>query len=154
MQVDGSEHARFEDRRPKSVLMPYIDDAANQVYGRFYGYEGPVPAMDSFMRYARTHGLPGSIYLDKHSTYKSHKIQEDIYDEKSEEIDASSQFGRAMKERVLHRSLVSEKSISIVTQKRRRNFVSVITYSNLLQEYTISYLFRTGVYYGQLSRRN
>jgi hypothetical protein len=47
-QLDGSHHDWFEGRRPKCVLMAYIDDATSQVYGRFYEYEGTIPAMDSF----------------------------------------------------------------------------------------------------------
>ena len=98
VQVDGSEHAWFEDRGPRGVLMAYIDDATNHIYGRFYKYEGTIPAMDSFMRYARKYGLPGSIYLDRHQTYKSNRKQEDVYDENGNAIDALSQFARAMKE--------------------------------------------------------
>ena len=98
VQIDGSENAWFEDRGEKSVLMAYIDDATNRVYGRFYEYEGTIPAMDSFMRYARLYGLPLSIYLDRHSTYKSTKKQEDVYDENGNEINALSQFARVMKE--------------------------------------------------------
>jgi hypothetical protein len=69
VQIDGSEHAWVEDRGPKSILMVYIDDATNKVYGRFYEYEGTIPAMDSFMRYSRKYGVPCSIYLDRHTTY-------------------------------------------------------------------------------------
>jgi hypothetical protein len=98
VQIDGSEHAWFEDRGGKCVLMAYIDDATNRVYGRFYEYEGTIPAMDSFMRYSRLYGLPASIYLDRHSTYKSTKKQDDIYDEDGNGIDALSQFARCMKE--------------------------------------------------------
>jgi len=38
---------------------------------KFYEYEGTIPAMDSFRRYIRRNGIPLSIYLDKHTTYKS-----------------------------------------------------------------------------------
>ena len=105
VQIDGSEHAWFEDRGPKSVLMAYIDDATNHVYARFYEYEGTIPAMDSFMRYTRKYGLPGSIYLDRHTTYKSSKKQDEDYDESGKRIEAMSQFERAMNElevRVIH----------------------------------------------------
>jgi transposase len=51
LQLDGSHHDWFVGRRPKCVLMAYIDDATNRVYGRFYEYEGTIPAMDSFKRY-------------------------------------------------------------------------------------------------------
>jgi transposase len=71
IQMDGSHHAWFEDRGPECVLMAYIDDATGRVYGRFYPYEGTIPAMDSFKRYLRRDGIPLSVYLDKHSTYKA-----------------------------------------------------------------------------------
>lgn len=71
LQMDGSHHDWLEGRGPEMVLMGCIDDAANNVYGRFYDYEGTLPAMDSFKRYARRYGLPQSVYLDRHTTYKS-----------------------------------------------------------------------------------
>lgn len=67
VQIDGSHHDWLEGRGPLLVLMGYIDDATGNVFGRFYDYEGTVPAMESFKRY----GLPQSVYLDKHTTYKS-----------------------------------------------------------------------------------
>jgi hypothetical protein len=51
--------------------MGYIDDATNTVHGRFYDYEGTMPAMDSMKRYIKRYGIPQSVYLDKHTTYKS-----------------------------------------------------------------------------------
>jgi len=70
VQMDGAHHAWFEDRGGPCVLMSYIDDANGEVFGRFYGYEGTIPAMESFKRYIRKRGLPLKVYLDKHSTYK------------------------------------------------------------------------------------
>ena len=71
VQMDGSHHAWLEDRGPRLVLMGYIDDATNRFFGRFYDYEGVFPAMDSLEHYIRLYGLPVSLYLDKHSTYKT-----------------------------------------------------------------------------------
>jgi len=71
VQLDGSHHAWLEGRGPGCVLLAYIDDASSQVYARFYDYEGTVPALDSFGRYVRRHGLPLAVYTDKHTTYKS-----------------------------------------------------------------------------------
>src|SRR5208283_4281202 len=51
VQIDGSHHDWFEGRGPKCVLMGYIDDATGTVSGRFYDYEGTMPAMDSFKGY-------------------------------------------------------------------------------------------------------
>lgn len=73
VQMDGSHHDWLEGRGPKMVLMGYIDDAMNRVYGRFYEYEGVEPALDSLGRYIRLYGLPQSIYFDKHSTYKTNR---------------------------------------------------------------------------------
>ncbi len=96
VQMDGSHHDWLEGRGPKLVLMGYVDDATSRVYGRFYDYEGTLPAMDSFKRYVEKYGLPMSVYLDRHTTYKSsRKLTE--WDE-AEGIEFLSQFERALKE--------------------------------------------------------
>ena len=103
VQMDGSHHDWFEGRGPGCVLMSYIDDATGEVLGRFYEYEGTMPAMDSFKRYSRKHGLPNSIYLDRHTTYKSTakvSAEEIVNDE-----GPLSEFERALKElgvKVIH----------------------------------------------------
>lgn len=94
VQVDGSHHDWFEGRGPTCVLMGYIDDATGRVYGRFYGYEGTIPAMDSFKRYIRRHGIPMSLYLDKHTTYRS-PGEPSIEDELNGR-EPLSEFGRAV----------------------------------------------------------
>lgn len=73
VQLDGSHHDWLEGRcKTKMVLMGYIDDATNKMYGRFYEYEGTVPAMESLQRYVKRNGKPQSVYVDKHTTYRSH----------------------------------------------------------------------------------
>ncbi len=96
VQIDGSHHSWFEDRGPDCVLMGYIDDATGDAFGRFYGYEGTMPAMDSFKRYIRKRGLPLQVYLDKHSTYKS-TAKPTIEDELNDR-EPLSEFERALKE--------------------------------------------------------
>jgi transposase len=96
VQMDGSEHDWFEGRGPVCVLMGYIDDATGEVFARFYAYEGTMPAMKSFKGYIRKYGLPLSVYLDKHSTYKSNK-KLSIEEELSNTV-TLSQFGRALGE--------------------------------------------------------
>ncbi|MDI6759184.1 MAG: hypothetical protein QMD94_05895, partial [Candidatus Omnitrophota bacterium] len=86
----------FEGRGPKCVFMGYIDDATGNPFGRFYPYEGTLPAMGSFKRYVEEYGIPVSIYLDKHSTYKSTKKQS-IEDELNN-TEPLSQFARAVNE--------------------------------------------------------
>jgi hypothetical protein len=85
VRLDGSHHDWFEGRGSECVLMGYIDDATGTVSGRFYDYEGTMPAMDSFNRYIKRYGIPQSVYLDKHSTYKSttkQSIQDELEDKK------------------------------------------------------------------------
>ena len=104
VQMDGSHHDWLEDRGPRLVLMGDIDDATNRAFGRFYEYEGTIPALDSFKKYVEKYGIPTSVYLDRHSTYKvTH------YDEWKAKVfgdeDPLSQFERALKElgvKVIH----------------------------------------------------
>jgi transposase len=96
LQMDGSHHDWLEGRGPELVLMGSIDDATNTVYGRFHDYEGTKPAMDSFKGYVKKYGLPMSIYVDRHTTYKSSKKLTE-WDE-VEGIKTLSQFERALEE--------------------------------------------------------
>ena len=96
VQMDGSHHDWLEGRGPECVLMGYIDDATGEAYGRFYEYEGTMPAMDSFGRYIQRRGIPLSVYLDKHTTYKSPAkatIEEELAGE-----EPLSEFERALGE--------------------------------------------------------
>lgn len=103
VQMDGSHHAWFEERRGICTLMGYIDDATGTKRGWFYEYEGTHPAMDSLKRYIQRYGIPLSVYLDRHSTYKAWgkpTIEEQLRGELN-----LSQFERACKElsiRVIH----------------------------------------------------
>ena len=96
VQMDGSDHDWLEGRGPEIVFMGYVDDATSDVFGRFYDYEGVYPAMDSFRRYIRRYGLPSSVYIDKHSTYKTSR-QPDT-DELLRGEWAKTQFERALGE--------------------------------------------------------
>ena len=96
IQFDGSHHLWLEDRGPKMVFMGYIDDATNRTFGRFYGYEGVYPAMDSLWRYIKRYGLPQSVYLDKYKTYKATRPP-NLYEELRGE-GAMTQYQRALRE--------------------------------------------------------
>lgn len=103
IQMDGSHHDWLEGRGEELVLMAYIDDATNRVFARFYDYEGTIPAMDSFKRYIEEYGIPMSVYLDRHSTYKS-TGKPTIEDELNNRM-PRSQFERGLEElgvRVIH----------------------------------------------------
>jgi hypothetical protein len=96
VQMDGSHHDWFEGRGPWCVLMGYIDDATGKVFGRFYDYEGTLPALDSFKGYVKKQGLPLTVYLDRHTTYKS-PAKASIQDELEDRMPLS-EFERALKE--------------------------------------------------------
>lgn len=87
IQMDGSHHDWFEGRGPKCVLMVMIDDATSRTYARFYPAETTQGAFDVFGRWVKAHGIPRSLYVDKHSIYRS-----------EDHPDKPTQFGRAMKE--------------------------------------------------------
>jgi hypothetical protein len=97
VQMDGSHHDWLEGRGPKLVLMGYIDDATNRFHGRFYDYEGTMPAMGGLKGYIKRYGMPGSIYLDKHSTYKNNR-QQRYTDWPFRDEEELTQFARACKQ--------------------------------------------------------
>ncbi len=97
VQMDGSHHDWLEGRGPKLVLMGYIDDATSTVEARFYDPEGTVPALDSFRGWVQRYGIPCSVYLDKHTTYRSPQtptVEEQLQGHEQ----SQSQFQRAMSE--------------------------------------------------------
>lgn len=147
LQMDGSHHDWFEGRGPKCVLMAYIDDATGRVFCRFYGYEGTIPAMDSFRQYIRKYGLPLSVYLDKHTTYKSWAklTEEDVMAGREEPL---SQFQRAFGElgvQVIHahspqakgrvERLFGTLQDRLVKEMRLRGIKSIEEANEFLKEY-------------------
>jgi transposase-like protein len=150
VQLDGSHHDWFEGRGPWCVLMAYIDDATGRVHGRFYEYEGTIPAMDSFRRYIRKHGIPLSVYLDKHTTYKS--TAKPTIEEELQGIKPMSQFERAMKQLgvdVIHahspqakgriERLFGTLQDRLVKEMRLRGISTIEEANRFLQEYLPAY---------------
>ncbi len=96
VQVDGSHHDWFEGRGPWCVLMGQIDDATSKVSAEFHDHEGTLPFMASFKSYITAKGIPISVYIDRHSTYKSNKkpsIQDEL-----ENKEPLTKVGRALEE--------------------------------------------------------
>lgn len=58
--------------------------------------KGPIPAMDSFKRYIKRYGLPMSVYVDRHSTYKT--TGKATLKQELEGLGPLSQFERALGE--------------------------------------------------------
>lgn len=96
VQADGSHHDWFEGRGPWCVLMGQIDDATSKVSAEFHGHEGTLPFMASFKLYVKAKGIPISVYIDRHTTYKSNK-KPSIEDE-LENREPLTQVGRALEE--------------------------------------------------------
>lgn len=95
VQMDGSHHDWFEGRGAWCVLMVMIDDATGRTYARFFEGETTAACFEVFGRYARKHGVPRGLYVDRDSIYRSDR-QASV----EEELRAESpltQFSRAMK---------------------------------------------------------
>ncbi len=91
LQFDGSYHKWAEDRAGEWCLLAAIDDATGiPAKAKFDTDEGVFPVFKFWKEYAREHGKPRSIYLDKFSTYKmSQRVA-------VENHETQTQFQRAM----------------------------------------------------------
>ena len=91
IQLDGSEHAWFEDRGPKCRLMVFIDDASSRLMGLWFGIgESTTNVMIAIKRYLQQHGSPVSLYVDFGSVFSVN-----INNVEREKV---TQFERAMRE--------------------------------------------------------
>lgn len=71
VQIDGSDHAWFEERGPKCTLLVFIDDASGQLMELWF-----VPA-ETFLAYCEAtrhylerYGKPLAFYSDKHGIFR------------------------------------------------------------------------------------
>lgn len=94
LQVDGSHDHWFGEEYPKCVFMGNIDDATSKAGGKFYEYEGTLPALDMLINYIKENGIPMAIYTDLHSTYKVNNKNMTIEEELNNEY-PMSQFAKA-----------------------------------------------------------
>jgi len=97
VQLDGSDHAWFEGRGPRCVLLLYIDDATSRLLdGAFVTVEETVTLLSTTQTYLERHGRPVAFYVDKDSIYQVNRqasIEEQLRD-----ADPVTQFTRAMRE--------------------------------------------------------
>jgi len=76
VQIDGSDHAWFEDRAPKCTLLVFIDDATSRLMElQFVKSESTFPYFEATHRYLDNHGKPVAFYSDKHSTFRTNSSQ-------------------------------------------------------------------------------
>ena len=93
VQIDGSDHAWFEDRGPKCSLLVYIDDATGQLLEllfvpseTFFGY------CEATRHYVERYGKPVAFYSDKHGIFRVNQ------ERPLGTTSGLTQFGRAMDE--------------------------------------------------------
>lgn len=92
LQGDASHHDWFEGRRPRCVLIGFIDDATNTAYGRFHEGETTEAYVDTMKRYIKKYGTPLGLYVDKDSIFR---VNQEVTTRKAK---GETQFGRMMKE--------------------------------------------------------
>jgi transposase len=92
VQIDGSQHAWFEDRGPKCTLLVYVDDATSRLVElRFVKSESTFDYFISTRRYLERYGKPVAFYSDKHSVFRVNKAG-------AIHGNGMTQFGRALHE--------------------------------------------------------
>ncbi len=89
IQIDGSEHAWFEERGPKCTLLVFIDDATSALMElRFAESESTFAYFEALRGYLERYGKPVALYSDKASVFRP----------TGRGARGVSQFGRALTE--------------------------------------------------------
>ncbi len=117
LQQDGSPHDWFETQGPIAnwpTLMVIVDDATSRVYARFYKAETTEAAMDVLGRWITLHGVPRSLYVDRHSIYQGNETLAGTRE--------PTQFGRAMKELAVELILAKSPQAKGRVERKHRVF--------------------------------
>ena len=97
IQLDGSDHAWFEARGPRCVLLSYVDDATSRVLdGEFVAVEDTVTLLRTTTAYLQRHGRPVAFYVDKDAVYRVNR--QATIEEQLQDLAPLTQFTRAMRE--------------------------------------------------------
>jgi hypothetical protein len=92
VQIDGSDHAWFEERRPRCTLIAFIDDATSRLMAlRFVGDETTFDYFRITRTYLERWGKPVAFYSDKFSVFRVNKRD-------AKGGNGMTQFGRALHE--------------------------------------------------------
>jgi hypothetical protein len=90
VQIDGSEHAWFEDRGEACTLLAFVDDATSRLMQlRFVASESAFDYFRATKDYLETHGKPVAFYSDKHNIFR-------VNAKDAVGGDRITQFGRAL----------------------------------------------------------
>ena len=91
IQIDGSPHAWFEDRRDSCCLLVLIDDATSEIMGlRFVENECLQGYFDVIRDYLKRCGRPLALYSDRHTIFHVPQVE-------ALRGTGETQFGRAMR---------------------------------------------------------
>jgi hypothetical protein len=92
VQIDGSEHAWFENRGEMCTLLAFVDDATSRLMQlRFVASESAFDYFRATRDYLETHGKPVAFYSDKHGIFR-------VNSKDAAGGDRITQFGRALSE--------------------------------------------------------
>jgi hypothetical protein len=90
VQIDGSEHAWFEDRGEMCTLLAFVDDATSRLMQlRFVASESAFDYFRATREYLEAHGKPVAFYSDKHGIFR-------VNSKDAAGGDRITQFGRAL----------------------------------------------------------
>jgi transposase len=96
LQVDASPHDWLQGRGPCLTLVGAKDDATGYVWAHFEKAETTWGYLDLMGEVISTHGVPLSLYADRHSIF--HTTREPTIIEQLKDVVPLTQFGRAMDE--------------------------------------------------------
>lgn len=99
LQIDGSPHDWLEGRGPRMCLIGGIDDATGKVAGAvFREYEDAHGYFLMMRQVVSKHGIPETVYRDKHGIFERDQAEEDELWEQLAGRREPTQFGRLMEE--------------------------------------------------------
>lgn len=92
VQIDGCEHAWFEDRAPPCTLLVFVDDATSRLMQLYFApTETTLAYFEALRGYLGCHGKPVALYSDKAGIFRPTRDSVDFGR-------AVTQFGRAVYE--------------------------------------------------------
>jgi transposase len=92
VQIDGSEHAWFEDRSAPCTLLVFVDDATSRLMQLYFApTETTFAYFEALRGYLRCYGKPVALYSDKDSIFRTAQPS-------AEFGRSATQFGRALYE--------------------------------------------------------
>ena len=92
VQIDGCDHAWFEERGPRCTLLVYVDDATSRLQElRFVASESAFDYFASTRAYLERYGKPVALYSDKASIFR-------VWASEARRTAGITQFSRALSE--------------------------------------------------------